>query len=185
MKLRAGETIAYKTRPHWIVFGWAVWLASLTARFYYAANYVSNAADAQMWLSLAWAFGVFTLIAAIVAQFYRWRSRFILNDRRVILKNGILRQRSTEFPLRNVESVLVEFPILGRLLNYGTLTVRGFGGSRDSIKRVPKPERVRELIEEQRLTVPRLYSAGKGQGSGKSVSDLCAGCASVGGPLGR
>lgn len=84
---------------------------------------------------------------------YRWNSRFILTDRRVILKNGILRQRSTEFLLRNVESVLVEFPILGRLFNYGTLTIRGFGGSRDSIKRVAKPEYVRELIEEQQ---PRM-----------------------------
>jgi hypothetical protein len=41
----------------------------------------------------------------ILAQFYRWSSRFILTNRRVILKNDILRQRSTEFPLRSVESV--------------------------------------------------------------------------------
>lgn len=157
MKLRAGETLAYKTRPHWIVFAWAVWLASLAAPFFYAANYGNSAADAQMWLGLAWAFSIFTVIAAVVAQFYRWSSRLILTDRRVVLKNGVLRQRSTEFPLRNVESVLIEFPIVGRLFNYGTLTVRGFGGSRDSIKRVPKPERVRELIEEYQLP-PKLGS---------------------------
>jgi len=106
-----------------------------------------------MWLGLTWAFGVFTLIAAILALFYRWSSRFILTDRRVVLKNGILRQRSTDFPLRNVESVLVEFPILGRLFNYGTLTVRGFGGSRDSIKRV------RELIDERQAMSPSAQSA--------------------------
>lgn len=58
MKLRAGETLAYKTRPHWIVFAWAVWLASLAARFFFAAHKVSSAADAQMWLGLVWAFGV-------------------------------------------------------------------------------------------------------------------------------
>jgi hypothetical protein len=74
------------------------------------------------------------------------------------LKNGIVRQRSTEFPLRNVESVLIEFPILGRLFNYGTLTVRGFGGSRDLIKRVPKSECVRELIEDNQATFPRAHS---------------------------
>lgn len=157
MKLRDGETLIHKTRPHWIVFAWTVWLASLAARFFFAANYVSSAEDAQMWLGLAWTFAVFTLIAAVLAQFYGWSSRFILTDRRVVVKNGILRQRSTEFPLRNVESVLVEFPILGRLLNYGTLTVRGFGGSRDSIKRVPQPARVRELIQEGQ-TAPALRS---------------------------
>lgn len=156
MNLRAGETLVYNPRLHWIVFAWAVWLASFAARFFYAANSVRNADDAQMWLNVAWTFGAFAVIAAILAQFYRWSSRFILTDRRIVLKNGILRQRSTEFPLRNVESVLVEFPILGRLFNYGTLTVRGFGGSRDSIKRVPKPERVRELIEEQQGMAPTV-----------------------------
>jgi hypothetical protein len=71
VKLRAGESLVYKTRPHWIVFAWAVWLASLAARFFFAANYVVSAADVQMWLGLAWTLGVFTLIAAILAQFYR------------------------------------------------------------------------------------------------------------------
>jgi uncharacterized membrane protein YdbT with pleckstrin-like domain len=157
MKFRAGETLVFKTRPHWIVFAWAVWLGSLAARFFFAANYVTNAEDAQVWLVLAWTFSVITVIAAMLAQFYRWSSRFILTDRRVVLNNGILRRRSTEFPLRSVESVLVEFPILGRLFNYGTLTVRGFGGSRDSIKRMPKPERVREFIEEKQVAASRNF----------------------------
>lgn len=156
MKLRAGESLIRKARPHWIVFAWAVWLASLAVRFFFAVNYVASAQNAQMWLGFAWTFSVFAVIAAVLAQFYRWSSQFILTDRRVILKNGLLRQRSTEFPLRNVESILIEFPILGRLFNYGTLTVRGFGGSRDSIKRVPKPERIRELIEEQGSAGARL-----------------------------
>ncbi|MGH9445360.1 MAG: PH domain-containing protein [Terriglobia bacterium] len=120
---------------------------------------MTNADDAQMWLGLAWTLLVITLIAAILAQFYRWSSRFILTDRRVVLKNGILRQRSTEFPLRNVESVLVELPIVGRLFNYGTLTVRGFGGSRDSIKRVPT-KGVRELIEEHQPLLPDFATTG-------------------------
>lgn len=96
MKLRAGENLVYKARPHWIVFGWAVWLASLAARFFFAANDVANPNDAQMWLGLAWTFVVFAAIAAILAQFYRWTSRFILTDRRAVLKNGSFRQQYTE-----------------------------------------------------------------------------------------
>ncbi len=70
MKLRNGETLVYKTRPHWIIFVWAVWLASLATRFFFAANNASGAEDAQMWLGLAWTFSVITLIAASLAQFY-------------------------------------------------------------------------------------------------------------------
>jgi hypothetical protein len=84
-----------------------------------------------------------------VAQLYRWSSRLTLTNRRVVLKTGILRQRSSEFLLPTIESVLVEFPVTGRLFNYGTLTVRGFGGSQEFIKRISRPEHVRELIQEQ------------------------------------
>ena len=33
MELREGEAIIHKGRPHWIVFGWAVLLGLLGARF--------------------------------------------------------------------------------------------------------------------------------------------------------
>jgi hypothetical protein len=44
---------------------------------------------------------------------------------------------------------LVEIPAAGRLFNYGTLTVRGFAGTQESIKHISSPEHVRELIQEQ------------------------------------
>jgi hypothetical protein len=70
----------------------------------------------------------------------------------------LLRWRSTGCFLRNVQSVRVEFPVLGRLFNYGALTVQGFRGSLDSIKRVPKPERVRELIEDRQPMSSSVHS---------------------------
>jgi hypothetical protein len=105
MKLRPDENLVYKTRPHWIVFGWAVWPASLAGRLFAATNYARNVADAHMWLNLTWTFCLFTAIVVILAQFYRWSSRLLLTDRRVILRNGILRQRSMEFHLHNVELI--------------------------------------------------------------------------------
>lgn len=49
MKLRNGETLVYKTRSRWIVFVWAVWLASLAALFFFGANYVSSADERHRW----------------------------------------------------------------------------------------------------------------------------------------
>jgi|GEM_PF-1590375 hypothetical protein len=97
-----------------------------------------------MWLALGWTFSVVTLVGVIFAQFYRWSSRLILSDGRGVLKNGILLRRSTEIVLPNA---LIEYALVDPLLNHGTQTVRGFDGSRDSMKRMPKPERVRELTE--------------------------------------
>ncbi len=149
MELQEGETIIHKARPHWVVFGWAILLALLSVRFLVGAKLATSREATQTCLITAGMLAFYALVAACVAQFYHWSSRLTLTNRRVVLKTGILRQRSGEFLLPTIESVLVEFPAIGRLFNYGTLTVRGFGGSRELIKRIPRPEHVRELIQQQ------------------------------------
>ncbi len=42
MELREGETIIHKGRPHWIVFGWAIFLALLSARFVLGADLATS-----------------------------------------------------------------------------------------------------------------------------------------------
>ena len=145
MELREGETIIHKGRPHWVVFGWAVLLGLLGARFVLGADLATSREERQVCVIIAGMLALYALGAACVAQLYRWSSRLILGDRRVVLKAGILRQRSSEFLLPTIESVLIEFPLTGCLFNYGTLTVRGFGGSQKFIER--SPEHVRELIQ--------------------------------------
>ena len=149
MELRDGETIIHKSRLHRIVCGWAILLALLSVRFVVGADLATGREVTQTCLIIAGMLAFYALVAACVAQFYLWSSPLTLTNRRVVLKTGILRQRSGEFLLPTIESVLVEFPATGRLFGYGTLTVRGFGGSREFIKRIPRPERVRELIQEQ------------------------------------
>jgi hypothetical protein len=149
IELREGETVIHKGRPHWIVFGWAVLLGLLSARFMLGAGLATSRGEKEICLIIAGLLAVYALGAACVAQLYRWSSRLLLTNRRVVLKTGILPQRSSEFLLPTIESVLVELPLRGRLFNYGTLTVRGFGGSQEFIKRISSPERFRELIHEQ------------------------------------
>ena len=42
MELREGETIIHKGRPHWIVFGWAMLVALLSARSLLAADLATS-----------------------------------------------------------------------------------------------------------------------------------------------
>ncbi len=114
MELREGETIIHKGRPHWIVFGWAILLGLLSARFILGADPATSREASQVCLIIAGMLALYALGAACVAQLYRWSSRLILTNRRVVLKAGILRQRSSEFLLPTIESVLVEFPVAGR-----------------------------------------------------------------------
>ncbi len=159
MELREGETIIHKGCPHWIVFGWAILLGLFSARFILGADLAPSREATQVCLIIAGVLALYALGAACVAQLYRWSSRLILTNRRVVLKAGILRHRSSEFLLPTIESVLVEFPVAGRLFNYGTLTVPGFGGSLEFIKRIASPEHVRELIQEQQSLARPLARA--------------------------
>src|SRR5205814_9970729 len=56
-----------------------------------------------------------------------------VTDRRVIYKTGILQRHSMEMNRSKVETVGVNQSILGRVLGYGTVIVRGTGGSFESI----------------------------------------------------
>ena len=159
MEVGIGETIIHRSRPHWIVFGWAILLGLLSARFMLSADLSTSRETTHVCLIIAVMLALYAVGAAGVAQLYRWSSRLILTNRRVVLKAGILRQRSCEFLLPTIESVLVEFPVAGRLFNYGTVTVRGFGGSQEFIKRISSPKRVRELIQEQQSLARPLARA--------------------------
>ena len=75
MKLREGETVFHKGRPHWIVFGWAILLGLLSARFILGAELATSRAERQVCLIIASVLAVYALGAACVAQPYRWTSR--------------------------------------------------------------------------------------------------------------
>ena len=66
-------------------------------------------------------------------------SEFAVTTKRVFVKTGIVSRRSVELLLPKVESIQVDQGILGRLLNYGTITVVGTGGTRDPLKKIAAP----------------------------------------------
>jgi uncharacterized membrane protein YdbT with pleckstrin-like domain len=62
-----------------------------------------------------------------------------VTDRRVIYKTGIFQRHSMEMNRSKVETVAVDQSILGRLLGYGTVMVRGTGGSFEPIRFIGDP----------------------------------------------
>ncbi|MBZ0265292.1 PH domain-containing protein [bacterium] len=76
-------------------------------------------------------------------------SEFGLTNRRVIMKTGLIRRQTIEFILRNVDSISVKQTILGRLLDYGDITVLGSGISNTTFSHIGKPIVFRNHINEQ------------------------------------
>jgi uncharacterized membrane protein YdbT with pleckstrin-like domain len=69
----------------------------------------------------------------IRAWFHRLATETDVTNLRVVHKTGIIKRRTFEIALDKVESVDVNQSILGRLLNYGDVTIMGVGEGRETI----------------------------------------------------
>lgn len=74
-------------------------------------------------------FGIFLIgiIIFIDMIFRRYFSEFAVTSERLIVKRGFIMRDVDEVSIDKIESVSVSQDVLGRLLGYGTLTVRGVG----------------------------------------------------------
>lgn len=81
-----------------------------------------------------------------------WRyfsSELVLTNRRVTIRTGILSRSTFEVFLEKLESIVVQQPLLGRFLGYGTIVMTGTGGARQIFVGINNPRRVQRLIQAQ------------------------------------
>jgi uncharacterized membrane protein YdbT with pleckstrin-like domain len=147
--LQPGERIIYESRLHPVIFTRAVLAGIICLVLIVSAMY--EAASQTQYLSLAlWiAAAIFGVLAAWVglhAYIRRATTEFAVTDQRVIYKIGLLGRHTLEMNRAKVESVDVDQSILGRLFDYGTIIVRGTGGSLEPIRRIAAPLTFRSHI---------------------------------------
>ena len=90
-----------------------------------------------------------TLLSAISAVITYLTTEFALTNKRIIAKSGLVRRRSVELLLPKVESIGVDQPILGRILDYGTITVTGTGGTKEPFGTIAEPMELRKRVNAQ------------------------------------
>jgi uncharacterized membrane protein YdbT with pleckstrin-like domain len=135
--LAAGEMVVYQTRLHWIVL-----LRPLILLFFALIG-----------------FTIFPLIGILILLFTGsisigpliifFTSEFGVTNRRVIIKLGFVRRNSLELVLKEVEGILVDQDVLGRLLDYGTITIVGTGGTKQQFSTIENPIKFRQRVLEQ------------------------------------
>ena len=138
--LQSGETIVYTTKLHWRVYIQAILLVI-------ACIIITGAAVAtndNQGISLAFGiaaviFALLALSAGLRAFIRRATTELAVTDHRVIYKSGLLSRHTIEMNRDKVESVDVDQSLLGRILGYGTVVVRGTGGSLEPIRNISDP----------------------------------------------
>ena len=137
--LQPGEKVLYSTNAHWIFYlpAIAAWIVALVLLI------LSRATITESIILLCMAASAVAAIAALYwtvkAWFHRWTTETDVTNLRVVHKTGFIKRRTFEMSLDKVESVDVNQSILGRLLNYGNVTVRGVGEGAETIEMIASP----------------------------------------------
>jgi len=87
-----------------------------------------------------------TLTIAPLIQ--RALSEFVITNRRIIIKEGFIARRTFEMNLSKIETVNVDQTVMGRILNYGSITIIGTGGTRETFHNISKPLEFRKAFQE-------------------------------------
>jgi uncharacterized membrane protein YdbT with pleckstrin-like domain len=91
---------------------------------------------------------LYSIVLGLQALIIMFTTEFAVTNRRVIAKTGFIRRHTLEMLLTKIESVAVHQNILGRLLNFGSVTVTGTGGTKESFRAIVEPLDVRRKINQ-------------------------------------
>jgi uncharacterized membrane protein YdbT with pleckstrin-like domain len=145
--LQPGEKVLYSTNAHWMFYLPAIG-AWIVVAILLLGSFAAAAIPALM--LVCWASAAVVAVAALFwtlrAWFHRFTTETDVTNMRVVHKTGFIKRRSFEMALDKIESVDVDQSILGRLLNYGDVTVNGVGEGREKIRTIASPLAFRSAI---------------------------------------
>ena len=133
--LLPGETVVQRARLHWIVF-----LKAIVVAVVGLAVLVIQPLVGGVIVGIG-------LLMALPPWLERTTSEFGVTSKRVIIKVGLIQRRTLELLIRQVEAISVEQSLAGRIFNFGTITLTGTGGVRETFHNIANPLEFRRSIQ--------------------------------------
>jgi uncharacterized membrane protein YdbT with pleckstrin-like domain len=125
--IQQGETVALDLRPHWWYFSRNIFTGiPLAILVLFIFNLDGGfVRDASTWivvvLLVAWA-------AWLVLKYFQWTmTYFVVTDRRVIYRTGVLSKKGVEIPLERINNINFHQRIIDRIIGAGDLDIESAG----------------------------------------------------------
>ena len=145
------ETVVWEARPHWraLIGPIVVFLLTMGVGFFLLAKLAGSdnaAASGARWII------AFVMVVALVwwvlrPLAYWWTTTYVLTDRRVITRSGLIAKNGRDMPLSRVNDVSFTHTILDQMLNCGTLIIESAGEKGQlTIRSVPDVEVIQREI---------------------------------------
>jgi membrane protein YdbS with pleckstrin-like domain len=146
--LLPGETVQYQAHMHKLSFITPVVLSLVLLAGAVAAFVADNASVGALLVAGA-------CLPLIYAAVMYSSSEFAVTNKRVIIKVGFIQRRTIETMLGKVENISVDQGVLGRMVDFGTITITGTGGTQEVFHNIAAPLEFRRQVQGQ-------ISAGEG-----------------------
>ena len=132
-----GERVLYSTGLHWVVLvgSFAGGIVLELAAVALVLGATTNKEKGWL-LAPAVALLLFGGLLQAVAVLKKNSIEMAVTNKRVCIKMGMMTRRTFELLLSKIESIGVEEDLWGRMLGYGTVIVRGTGGSPEPFPRI-------------------------------------------------
>ena len=147
--LAEDEDLVLDLHPHWKALIGPVLLLILTLGVAgFVAAWIPEG-DQQGLLRIGVAVVALVLLGIFVLKpFLRWMTtHFVITDRRVLMRSGILSRSGRDVPLSRINDITFEHTFVERLLGCGTLIVESAGErGQVTLSDVPKVERVQRTL---------------------------------------
>ena len=89
---------------------------------------------------------IFTL--TIYAWMKRWLSEFVITNRRIVIKEGFIARRTFEMNLSKIETVNVDQTVMGRIFNFGSITIIDTAATTETFHNIARPLVYRQKFQE-------------------------------------
>jgi uncharacterized membrane protein YdbT with pleckstrin-like domain len=142
--LQPGEKILHRTTVSWTLYLPGLLLLILAGVIFWVLR---QKLTSPLWAEIAaLIIGIPALFFLAQAWFRRWVTEIAVTNMRIILKRGFIRRHTIEMNMDKVESVDVDQSLLGRIFNFGNITVRGTGSGFETLRMIDHPLRFRSQV---------------------------------------
>ena len=155
-----GEKVFYKTGLHWsVLIGhfllgalFAIAALALSIYTYSDKSPTGNTSGATgpsgVLLAIVGILSIAAAVTIISGIVRRNATEMAVTNKRVIVKTGIASRRTFEMLLSKIESIGVQESVMGRMFGFGTVTIRGTGGTPDSFAKIAHPLEFRKQVQQ-------------------------------------
>ena len=133
-----GEHLVYVAKLHWVACWWTKFI-------------VLFGLVGCLWSP--W-FLVVVIPHAVWDVLFHYYSEIVLTDRRFIVRLGVLTNHVREMASNHLDEIIINQSVLGRIMDYGDITIHCKGMSEIRIRRIANPLALHKAIENAHIHNP-------------------------------